>query len=165
VGAKVGVKKFDDLSEKIKNDVRAKSEEQYLAFVVLQHSGKQHNKLKMDLQNEFTTGNVKYPKLRQSPHHLIDRYLIDKYTKPAGVSPTNYEGSAFAQKVGRDGKGDTHLEPYSKTYWKVQYCHKCKKKGHPSKHCPNKDNHKSNDDKNCSIKSSNRSSKSKSSKK
>ena len=56
VAAELGVTKFDDLSEKIQKDVCAQAEEQYLAYVFLCQSGKQHNKLRMDLQNEFTTG-------------------------------------------------------------------------------------------------------------
>jgi hypothetical protein len=160
VAAELGATKFDDLSEKIQKDVRAQAEEQYLAYVFLRQSGKQHNKLKMDLQNEFTTGNDKYPRQMQSVLHLVERY-----TKSPIVIPTASEGSAFAQNGGKDGKGGTRRrEPYSKTHWKDQYCHTCKKKGHPTKHCPNKNDRKNDDDKSRSSKSSNKSSKSKSSK-
>jgi hypothetical protein len=92
-------------------------------------------------------------------------HLVDRYTKSPIVIPTASEGSAFAQNGGKDGKGGTRRrEPYSKTHWKDQYCHTCKKKGHPTKHCPNKNDRKNDDDKSRSSKSSNKSSKSKSSK-
>ena len=62
VAAEAGTVKFDDLSTDDQEDVRAKAEERYLSYVFLRQSGKQHNKLKVDLQNDFTTGDDRHPK-------------------------------------------------------------------------------------------------------
>jgi hypothetical protein len=48
--------KFDALSDANQPDVREKTEEWYLVYVFLHQSRKQHNKLRVDLQNDFTTG-------------------------------------------------------------------------------------------------------------
>jgi len=62
VAAKKGTTKFNDLTDSEQAVVREEAEEQYLSCVFLRQSGKQHNKLKVDLQNDFTTGDDRYPK-------------------------------------------------------------------------------------------------------
>jgi hypothetical protein len=96
---------FDAMTPDKQLETRQKAKERYLSYVLLRKSGKQHNKLKVDLQNDFTTGNDQYPKNRQSTLHLLD-----KYSKSVIVSPTTpTEGKLFAQKGGRaqDWKSDT----------------------------------------------------------
>jgi hypothetical protein len=44
--------------------VREDAEERYISYAFLRQSGTQHGNLKMDLQNNFTTGNNRYPKNR-----------------------------------------------------------------------------------------------------
>jgi hypothetical protein len=89
--------KFDAMSDAQKQATREDAEERYLSYVFLRQSGKQHNKLKVDLQNDFTTGDDRYPKNRQSTLHLLD-----KYSKSIIVSPmTSSEGMSFAQKGGK----------------------------------------------------------------
>jgi hypothetical protein len=127
VAAETGTTKFDALTADEQKVVREKAEERYLSYVFLRQSGKQHNKLKVDLQNDFTTGDDRYPKNRQSTLHLLD-----KYSKSVIVTSTSTsEGTAFTQKGGRGGSN----EPYDKKYWKDKECFKCNKKGHPSSHC------------------------------
>jgi hypothetical protein len=88
---------FDAMTPAEQLETQNKAEERYLSYVFLRQSGNQHNKLKVDLQNDFTTGDDRYPKNRQSTLHLLD-----KYTKSVIVSPTtSTEGTSFAQKGGR----------------------------------------------------------------
>jgi hypothetical protein len=104
VAAELGTASFKELTGQQHTEVRGKAEEQYLSSVFLQQSGKQHNKLKVDLKNDFTTGDNQYPKNRQSTFHLLD-----KYSKTACVNTTtNSEGTAFVQQGDRrQGKGGT----------------------------------------------------------
>ena len=88
-------------------------EEHYLSYIFLRQSGKQHNKLKTDLQNDFTTGKYRYPKNLQAALHSLD-----KYSKLAIVSQPTSEGASFAQKGGnKDQGGDkkTYDKKYRKT--------------------------------------------------
>jgi hypothetical protein len=147
-----GKTKFEDLTSDEQEDVRTKAEERYLSYVFLRQRGKQHNKLKIDLQNDFTTGDNRYPKNRQATLHLLD-----KYSKSAVVSATTSEGTAFTQR-GDKGKGTQ--KPFDKEYWKDKTCYHCNKQGHPATHCRNKkasnggEKDKNDDDKYCSSKSS-----------
>jgi hypothetical protein len=138
---------------------REKAEERYLSYVFLRQSGKQHNKLNVDLQNDFTTGDHRYPKNRQATLHLLD-----KYSKSIVVSPTSTsKGSLFAQRGGT-GRGASRSSPdYDKTYWRDEDCYNCNKKGHPSSHCPDKLAAKDSDDKSVSTRNSKSSKSSKSS--
>ena len=88
---------FDAMSPDEQLETRQKAKERYLSYVFLRQSGKQHNKLKVDLQNDFTTGDDRYPKNRQATLHLLD-----KYSKSVIVSPTTpTEGTSFAHQCGR----------------------------------------------------------------
>jgi hypothetical protein len=66
--------------------------------VLLQQSGNQHGNLKVDLQNDFTTGSNRYPKNRHPSLHLLDKYSKTDITKVA-----HYEGTSFAKRSGRGG--------------------------------------------------------------
>ena len=94
VATEVHNEDFDDLDSVKQKEVRETAEERYLSYVFLRQSGKQHVKLKVDLQNDFTTGNDRYPKNRQSTLHLLDKY--SKYV--VETSTTTSEGSTFTQK-------------------------------------------------------------------
>ena len=48
--------------------------ERYLSYVLLRQSGIQHGNLRVDLQNDFTTGDNWYPKKRQQTLRLLDKY-------------------------------------------------------------------------------------------
>ena len=98
-------------------------------------SGKQHANLKMDLQNDFTTGDNQYPRNRQQTLHLLD-----KYSKPITSKVMASEGTTFAQGGSNKGSRGQNKDGYDKKYWKDKECFKCHKKGHPASHCPNKDN-------------------------
>jgi hypothetical protein len=95
----------------------------------------------VDLQNDFTTGDNRYPKNLQQTLHLLDNY-----SKTVVAKVTHSEGTSFAQKGGRgggnrssSGNGKCHdISTYDKMYWKDKECYKCHKKGHPATHCPKK---------------------------
>jgi hypothetical protein len=54
---------FASLTTAQQDAVRIDTEERYLSYVFLHQSDAQHTKLKVDLQNDFTTGDNHYPKL------------------------------------------------------------------------------------------------------
>jgi ribosomal protein L15 len=137
---------FADLDTVEQQAVRDDAEERYVSYAFLRQSGTQHGNLKVDLQNEFTTGDNRYPKNRQQTLHLLD-----KYSKTVVAKSTPSEGASFAQGGGRgggrgrgrgsgrgSGRGDKdHL--HDKEYWKDKECYKCGKLGHPAPLCPDKE--------------------------
>jgi hypothetical protein len=128
--------------------VREDAEERYISYAFLRQSGTQHSNLKVDLQNDFTTGDNRYPKNRQQTLHLLD-----KYSKTVVPKPNQSEGASFAQKKGgkggrggagrgnatdKDGGGAAQ-KPFNKEFWADKECFKCHKKGHPASHCTSED--------------------------
>ena len=132
---------FDNITDDQKAAVRIDAEERYLSYIFLRQSGNQHKNLKTDLQNDFTTGDDRYPKTRQATLHLLD-----KYSKSVVATATQSEGVAFVQRSGKAGKGGNQgagidpKKPYDKEYWKDKDCFNCGEKGHPASHCTKKDN-------------------------
>ena len=127
---------FDVLTEAQKLTVRADAEERYISYAFLRQSATQHVNLKVNLQNDYTTGDNHYPKTRQQTLHLLD-----KYTKTAVPRTTPSEGLSFAQKEKerkrKAGMDKKDKETFDKKYWKDKECYKCHKKGHPASHCEN----------------------------
>jgi hypothetical protein len=125
---------FAALSAEQKQAVREDAEERYISYAFLRQSGAQHGNLKVDLRNNFTTGSSRYPKTRQQMLHLLD-----KYSKTVVVPKmmTSSEGSSFAQKDGRGGRGSIGQATitFDKENWKDKTCFNCGKKGHPSSSC------------------------------
>jgi hypothetical protein len=78
--------------------VRDDAEEQYVSYTFLRQSGTQCGNLKVDLQNDFTTGDNPYPKNCQQNLHLLY-----KYSKTVVTRVTQSEGTSFAQRSGRGG--------------------------------------------------------------
>jgi hypothetical protein len=131
---------FASLGAAEQQTVREDAEERYISYAFLRQSGLQHGNLKVDLQNDFTTGDNRYPKNRQQTLHLLD-----KYTKTVVTKTTPSEGTSFAQKGDRGsgnkgnsgkGRGDGKKKPFDKEYWKDKECYLCGVKGHPASHCP-----------------------------
>ena len=56
--------KYDEMSAEEEEDVKEDSKEIYLSYVFLRLSVKQHNKLNINLQNDFTTGGNNMSKKR-----------------------------------------------------------------------------------------------------
>jgi hypothetical protein len=92
-------------------------------------------------QNDYTTGDNRYPKNRQQTLHLLGVY--SKTIMPLG---TQSEGALFAQKAGRsktsksakrNSSSPAKAKTYDREYWKDKKCFKCDEPGHPSTHCPN----------------------------
>jgi hypothetical protein len=127
---------FDDLTANQQEDIHNDTEEWFLAYVFLKQSGKQHANLKMDLQNDFMTGNNRYPRNRQQTLHLLN-----KYSKSAVSNMTPSEGASFTQrgKQGQQGGNQNAVDSYDKKFCKNKECFKCHKKGHPALHFPKKD--------------------------
>jgi hypothetical protein len=128
--------------------VRNNAEERYVLYAFLRQSGIKHGDLKVDLQNDFTTGDNRYPKNRQQT-----LYLLDKYSKTVVPKVTQSEGTSFSQRSGRgtgrshNGNGKGHeSSTYDKKYWKDTECYKCHKMGHPATHCGKKSNSNEDDD-------------------
>jgi hypothetical protein len=92
---------FAALSAEQKQVVCEDVEEYFISYTFLRQSRAQHDNLKVDLRNDFTTGSNQYLKTRQQMLHLLD-----KYSKTIVVpKTTSSEGSSFAQKGGRGGRG------------------------------------------------------------
>jgi hypothetical protein len=77
----------------------------------------------VDLHNDFTTCDNRYPKNRQHTLHLLD-----KYSNTVVAKVTQSEGTSFAQKGGRgggnrssSGKG-RDSSTYDKKYWNDKEC-------------------------------------------
>jgi hypothetical protein len=106
---------FDSLTTIEQDIVRKDAEERFISYAFLRQSGPQHGKLKVDLQNDFTTGNNYYPKTCQQTLHLLD-----KYSKTTVTKPTSSEGASFAQGGGNgqggNGQGGKKKEPFDKAY-------------------------------------------------
>ena len=126
------------------------SEESYLYYALLRQSGNQHRKLKVDLQNDFTTRNNLYPKSRTQTLHLLE-----KYSKIAASNFSAYEGSFFAQEAvnkvngGRGGRNKRVRDDktYDKRNCKEKECYKCGLKLHPEYRFKKTKEDKDNDDK------------------
>jgi hypothetical protein len=128
--------------------VRDDAEERYVLYAFLRQSGIQHGNLKVDLQNDFTTGDNHYPKNHQQMLHLLD-----KYSKTVIPKVTQSEGTSFAQKGGRgsgrryNGNGKVHdSSTYDKKYCKDKECYKCHRMGHPATRFGKKSNSNDDDD-------------------
>jgi hypothetical protein len=89
-------KSFEGLGVAEQKLVRDYAEERYASYAFLRQSGIQHGNLKVDLQNDFNTGDNCYPTNRQQTLHLLD-----KCSKTVVPKVTQSEGTSFAQKGGR----------------------------------------------------------------
>jgi hypothetical protein len=69
---------FMDLGAAEHQLVRDDAEERYVSYAFLHQIGMQHGNLKVDLKNDFTTGDNGYPKNRKQTLHLLDKYSISK---------------------------------------------------------------------------------------
>ena len=74
VAQELNTQTFYALTEAEHLVVREESEERYLSYAFLSQSGIQNGNLKLDLQNDFTTGDNRYPKNRQQTLHLLEKY-------------------------------------------------------------------------------------------
>ena len=141
---------FKSCTQDQQEAVRTDSEESYLYYALLRQSGNQHRKLKVDLQNDFTTRNNLYPKSRTQTLHLLE-----KYSKIAASKFSAYEGSSFSQgdvNKGNGGRGGRNKrvgddKTYDKRYCKEKECYKCGEKLHPESHFTKTKKDKDNDEK------------------
>lgn len=134
---------YETLTVAQKETVQNDAKERYLSYIMLRQSGKQHSNLKVDLQNDFTTGDNHYPKTRQEALHLLD-----KYTQPKVQRTIQAKGSSFAQKgksddkEGKRGKNKKKGKQdisYDLEFWKDKPCFRCGKHGHPRYACTEDD--------------------------
>jgi hypothetical protein len=130
---------FVDLVTAEQRVVRDDAEERYVAYAFLRQSGNHYSNLKVDLQNDFTIGDNRYPKNRDTTLHLLDKYIDTAVAKV-----TQYEGTSFSQKSriggGRGGRSGNRKsnDNFIRDSWKDKTCYKCENKGHPANKCPKK---------------------------
>jgi hypothetical protein len=133
---------YASLTQAEQDKARKSVGERYLAYILIQNAGNQHDLLQRELQNDFTKGSDRYPENRSQGLMFLDKYLKSK--QPAVAS----EGTAFAQlgkpkpKGGKkatvvakeevDDKSGKKKDPYTD-----MDCFNCGKKGHPARFCPN----------------------------
>ena len=113
---------FSVLTEAEQLVTREDARERYLYYAFLRQSGTQHGNLKVDSQNDFTTGDNQYPKNLQHTLHLLD-----KYSKTVVQRTTQSEGTAFVQggRCHRRGRGRYNRvgrvdKPFNKTTGKIR---------------------------------------------
>jgi hypothetical protein len=82
---------FTDIGPVEQQLVRDDAEERYVSYAFLCQSGTHHGSLKVDLQNDLTTGDNHYPNNCQQTLHLLD-----KYSKTVVAKVTHSEGTSFA---------------------------------------------------------------------
>ena len=164
-------KEFKDLTEAQKTEVQKYSEERYLAFLMLRNSGKEHDCLRDDLNNDYAKDNDQYTKTR---HQCA--YLLQKYSKKKVATRVTEEyGNSFLQtdRGGRGGRGGRGVRSngsgnvhYNKQDLKDKTYHGCDRKGHPKWACQKQSSGEKDEVKDDNNKSSrsNRSSESNSSK-
>ena len=116
---------FCSLGDTEQQIVRDDAEERYVSYAFLHQSRNQHGNLKVDLQNDFTTGDKRYPKNRQQTLHLLD-----KYSKTVVAKTTQSEGTSFVQGGSRGVSDDKKKESrtYDKKFWKDKPCFKSNKR-------------------------------------
>ena len=64
---------FSALMEAEQLVIREDAKERYLSYDLLRQSGTQHGNLKVYLQNDFITGDNRYPKNHQQTLHILDK--------------------------------------------------------------------------------------------
>jgi hypothetical protein len=106
---------FTDLGPVEQQLVRDDAEDRYVSYTFLRQSGTQHGNLKVDLQNNFTTGDNRYPNNRQQTLHLLD-----KYSKTVVAKVTHSEGTSFPQNGGR-GDGNRSISGNGKFHDPITY--------------------------------------------
>ena len=129
---------FSALKEAEQLVVREDAKERYLSYDFLRQSGTQHGNLKLDLQNDFTTGDNQYPKNRQKTLHLLDKYIKTVLQRTTQSEETAFlkGGRGHRDGRGRDNRGIRGNKAFEKEYWKDKECFNCNKKGHPSMSFP-----------------------------
>ena len=65
---------FYTLTEEEQLVVREDSKERYLSYALLRQSGTEHGNIKVNLKNDFTTGDNGYPKNCQQNLHILEKY-------------------------------------------------------------------------------------------
>ena len=91
---------FDSCTEDQQAAVRMDSEDRYLSYVLIIHNRNQNSKLKLSLQNDFTTGNNICPNSCPQTLHLLDKYINTAVPKMSA-----YEVLLFAQGYANKGNG------------------------------------------------------------
>ena len=136
---------YDTLSPNDQKDVRAKSRERLLAYLLIKNSSSisTHETVRNNLLEAFIAKRDEYPSTRSEAIELLNKYDEKKPTNTVAS-----EGTAFAQKGNKknqatDKKGAPKKEggdddTPKKNFWENKECYICGKKGHGVKKCPSK---------------------------
>ena len=99
--------------------LREDAKERYLSYAFLRQIGTPHGNIKLDLKNDVTTGENRYPKNRQ-----LTLNLLDKHSKTVVQKMTHSEVTAFVKggrghrggrgRGNRGGRGGRGNKPYDK---------------------------------------------------
>jgi Reverse transcriptase (RNA-dependent DNA polymerase) len=122
-------KTIDQLTPDELEKVYEQAEERYYAYVMLQNSSSDHNKLKNGLVDDYAKGQDHFPKNRQAVLHLLEKH--SKTTRPKS---TTSEGHTFATKSGKLKSDKANQKPitFDPQEWADKTCFVCGEKGHPS---------------------------------
>ena len=153
---------YDMLTPDEQKEVRAKSRERLLAYLLIKNSSNisTHDTVRNNLLKAFIAKRDEYPTTRSEAIELLNKY---DEKKPANTVAS--EGTAFVQKGKKNQSTDKKAAPKKeggdddtpkKSFWENKECYICGKKGHGVKKCPNKKKADS-DDSSLSSKSSKKS--------
>ena len=154
---------YDTLSTDEQKEVRSKSRERLLAYLLIKNSSNisTHDTVRNNLLESFIAKRDEYPTTRSEAIELLNKYDEKKPTNTVAS-----EGTAFTQKGKKNQSTDKKGAPKKeggdddtpkKNFWENKECYICGKKGHGAKKCPNKKNKSESDDSSVSSKSSKKS--------
>ena len=97
---------------------REDAKERYLSYAFLRQNGTRHVNLKVDLENNFTTGDNQYPKNRQQTLHLIDKYIKTILQRTMQSEGTSFVQGGRGHSSGRvrDNRVGRGKKPFDKEY-------------------------------------------------
>ena len=107
---------------------------------MVRNAGKEHDRLRDDMNNDYAKENDQYPNTRQQCAYLLQKYSKNRVS----ARVTEEYGNSFIQtdhggRGGRGGRGDrSNLSGnlhYNKQDLKDKTCHGCGRKGSPKWAC------------------------------
>ena len=112
-----------------------RNKERFLAFALIAKSdNNRYGDLKTELENDYTKGDNRYPKMVTKALHLLTNFKVDKKNNSKG----SQNNVSFAQKQ-KGNNNNNNNNNRDNSWHKDATCHHCGKKGHIKPNCPDID--------------------------